>query len=172
MHYGETRQEADASGPGRSYMEQGISFYRLFVTRSNLSVDELIVYTPGPASEDFNSREHIVHDFDRALVRRPRRGISKRDVIDKDEEDFIVPNGLSVAQGPKLKTVSQEPTWVQRRRRAPCQNSVDYRLIYDALIHSENSMEGSESVDITTVTNQLRQVLADDSELSLPLGTL
>ncbi|KAH7398253.1 RNA polymerase I-specific transcription initiation factor RRN6-like protein [Pyrenochaeta sp. MPI-SDFR-AT-0127] len=173
MHFGETGQEAYHPGPGRSYMEQGVMFYRLFVARSDLSIHETVVYTHDLEADTSPHTVHTVESFKRSLVRNPRRDISRKEFIN-EEGDFIVPNGLGALESPKSKTVLQTPKWFPRQDGTSLQGFMDYTLLYEALTRTDASVEGAiESVDITAVTTQLKQMLADDSvSSSFPLGTL
>ena len=173
MQYGKTGQEAYASRLGRSYMENDIHFYRLFSTCSNLSVHELVVYTHKLGAEPPTRSDLVIESFTHSSIRHTRRDVSKKEPID-EENDFIVPNGLKAVEGPKSKTMSQEPKRIQKRDRAPLRGGIDYRMLYSALIQPHISVDGAtESVDIEVVTNQLQQILMDEpTSTPLPLGTL
>ncbi|KAF1846740.1 uncharacterized protein K460DRAFT_285530 [Cucurbitaria berberidis CBS 394.84] len=174
MQYGGMEQDAYPSNQGRSYMERGIQFYQLFSIQADLSVRETVVYSQelGAAT---SVPAPVVDEFERCLIRHPRRRDGSRKELINEDEDFIVPNSLNAVEGPMSRTVSQEPKRVQNRDHRPfLQRVVDYRLLYSVLIRSDTGDQGaSESVDIAVVTNQLRQMLIDESgSFLLPLGTL
>lgn len=170
MDYGETRQENFAPGPGHSYLELGFEFYRVYALRSDLSIHELVFHTPGHSEKDSGT---VIEDFKRSMVRRPRRDIPNKEVID-DWANFLAPNGLDEADKPGFRIASQAPEWIQSWKRPVMQRGRDYRLIYDALTQPENdSDEGSGLVDISVVTTELKQMLLDEPGGSTPpIGTL
>ncbi|CAO2654746.1 Nn.00g114790.m01.CDS01 [Neocucurbitaria sp. VM-36] len=172
MQYGESGQETHGSGLGFSYMEKGIQFHRLFSICSDLSVHELVVYAH-KLGADLSHSDLTVEDFTHSLIRQSRRDASRKEVIDVDN-DFIVPNGLKAVEAPKSKTMSQEPKRIQIQDRASLRDDKDYRTLYSALSQTDTSVvEVSKSVDFEAVTNQLQQILVDESSsTSLPLGTL
>jgi RNA polymerase I-specific transcription initiation factor RRN6 len=165
MQYSGIGEEAYQPGPGRTYVESGIKFFRLFVTRADLGVHELVVYTQRPDEDESTDDDRIVENFTRSVIRHPRRGASKTNVIDEDD-DFILPDGLTMVEAPRSKTVSQVPNWCQAYDRTSLPDARNHRPMLKALLR--DGPGSSNSVDVSVVINQLRQILEDDPDFSLP----
>jgi RNA polymerase I-specific transcription initiation factor RRN6 len=170
MQYGDIGKERYDLGLGRSYMEKDIKFFRLFVSRSDLTVHELVVYTQHPNGNQAIDSEQSVEDFTRSLVIHPRRNTSKREVKDEDSE-FILPDGLTIVEAPRSKTASQIPKW--GHDHTTVHDARDNGLLVNALLRREYIERGtSKSIDVGVVTNQVKQMLVDDFDPTLPVGTL
>lgn len=149
MHMGRSHREGYHSGPGATYMARGIEFCRLFVLQSDLTVQEAVVHT-----SDSDIR---VEDFERSLIQRPRFGRSRLDVVNEEEDDFVVPDGLVGTVYPKPKILSQLPKHFRKRLQLSQNSRRDNSLVYDALRSTSR-----EAIDIGLVTNRLRQLLVHD----------
>jgi RNA polymerase I-specific transcription initiation factor RRN6 len=165
MQYSDVREEAYQPGPGRTYVESGIEFFRLFVTRADLSVHELVVYTKRPDEVESTHDDRIVENFTQSIIRHPRRGASKTHAIDEDE-DFILLDGLTTVEALRSKTVSQVPNWCRAYERTSLHDARNHRPMLKALLR--DGQGSSNSVDVSVVINQVRQILEDDPDLSLP----
>jgi RNA polymerase I-specific transcription initiation factor RRN6 len=171
MQYGDIGKTAYDPGPGRSYREKDIKFFRLCMTRSDLTVHELVVYMQNPDRDEATDSDPSVEDFTRSIIRHPRRDTSKAEVI-TGEGEFVLPDGLTTIETPKSKTESQMPKWGQIQ--TALHGARDNGLLVAALSRSEHRKEGeSNSVNVEVVTNQVKEMLEDDIDSSnLPLGTL
>jgi RNA polymerase I-specific transcription initiation factor RRN6 len=171
MQYGDIGKIAYDPGPGRSYREKDIKFFRLYVTLSDLTVHELVVHIQDPNSDEPNDGDPSVEGFKRSIIRHPRRDTSKHEVI-TGEGEFILPDGLTTIEAPRSKTESQMPKWGQVH--TILHGARDNELVVAALSRSEHRENGvPNSVDVEVVTNQIKEMLEDDFHLSnVPLGTL
>ncbi|KAF2027666.1 hypothetical protein EK21DRAFT_102370 [Setomelanomma holmii] len=156
-----------ASGAGRMFARQGIQFYKLFVLRSDLSIQEAVLYSSrssgGAAGDD---QEVQIKDLGWSTTYRPRRKATTADDGDfLDLEDF---DGIAA---PVSKLALQVPIEMQRRHTSIARPIVDHRSMYDAL--SRKFGHGEASIDVATVTDQLKELLTSHGNNSqLPQGTL
>lgn len=172
MTYGETSLKSSyVLGPGRSYLSRDIEFHRIFVTQSDLSIHELVVYSC--ENDTSMSLDGGVEDFKRVLIRQPRRNISRREVLD-DAVDFVVPDGLDALADPGSSMWLQTPRWSRAQAPRSFPRVIDYQLLYHALIRSERHFDEPDGLmDIAVLSTELQQLLSDDSSLlPVPLGTL
>lgn len=159
-------------------MQQGgiridLDFFRLFVTLSSSSIHELVIYTGKSLAQESPDSFQAVEDFTRSMIRRPRVGISKTEVVNK-EDDFVAPDGLTVVE---LLRPKNPPKIFKRGESAVCASAHETRnneLLYEALRRPENAMgDAPSSIDVATVTDELKQMLTDEpNSVSLPIGTL
>jgi RNA polymerase I-specific transcription initiation factor RRN6 len=171
MQYGDIGKMAYDPGPGRLYREKDIRFFRLYVTQSDLTVHELVVYIQDPGSDESTDSDPFVADFKRSIIRHPRQDTSKDEVI-TGEGEFILPDGLTTIEAPRSKTKSQMPKWGQAH--TTLHGGRDNGLLVTALSRPEHREDGAPiSVDVEVVTNQIKEMLEDDFDTSnVPLGTL
>ncbi|KAH7561425.1 hypothetical protein BM1_02529 [Bipolaris maydis] len=159
-------------------MQQGgirmdADFFRLFVVLSTSSIHELVIYTARSSTQESFATEEAVEDFTRSMIRRPRVGISKTEVVNKEDE-IIVPDGLDVLDVPSSKIPSRILKSDQVLGDAPVQTTRNNELLYEALQCAESPESNVEySLDITAVLGEVKQMLADDPDsVPLPIGTL
>ena len=159
-------------------MQQGgirteIEFFRLFVTMSDHGVHELVVYTGKSSMHETPNAYQGVEDFTRSIIRRPRIGTSKMDVVSKEDE-FVVPDGLTAVETPSSKNPVQ--VWKQGEiSENPSEQATrDNELLSGALRRLEHTGEGLyDSINVAAVTNEVKQMLAEDPDtVPLPNGTL
>ncbi|XP_014556878.1 hypothetical protein COCVIDRAFT_37608 [Bipolaris victoriae FI3] len=159
-------------------MQQGgirmdTDFFRLFVVLSTSSIHELVIYTAKSSTQESFTTNEVVEDFTRSMIRRPRVGISKTEVVNKEDE-IIVTDGLDVLDSPSSKTTSRILKPEQVLEDAPVQTTRNNELLYEALQYAEipgSNVQGS--LDITAVLGEVKQMLADDPDsVPLPIGTL
>lgn len=168
MEYGEVGQGAYEHALSRSYLERGVKFYRLFAALSDLSIHEVVLHSQEPES-DMNA----IMPFDWSLIRHHRRNVSKKDIVD-NQDDFITPNGLNAVDSPRSRTALQAPHWILSRDHILWQHSLDYSLLYGALTWTNGAERKlDEYMDIQAAADHLDQLLSDGAEVSqLPLGTM
>jgi RNA polymerase I-specific transcription initiation factor RRN6 len=171
MQYGDIGKVAYDPGPGRTYRKHDIRFFRLYVTRSDSTVHELVIYFRAPDTDEPTGSDLVVEDFTRSIIRHPRRDTYKEDIITQEGE-FILPDGLTTIESPEPKTESQTPKIEQSH--ATMHNIRDSGLLFAALSHREHFADTmTTSVDVEVVTNQIKGMLEDDFDSSsIPLGTL
>jgi hypothetical protein len=99
----------------------------------------------------------------------PKQDMSKNDAIDEDE-DFILPDGLTTVEAPRPKMASQMPAWSQFDDGVPFHAARNHRLMFKALLRDEPVL--SKPVDVSVVTDEMRQMLDDIEPSAFPLGTL
>jgi RNA polymerase I-specific transcription initiation factor RRN6 len=161
---------------GRTYFARELQFYKVFMLQSDLSVHETLVYNAPSA----NSRpEHEnVRNITWTRTTRPR-GVRKTRsrkhirVVDTDDmHDFIVPEGIEVANKPVSRSPATQSEDEQNTSTA--RRVVDHRLIYDALARKDDDSETTAAtIDVPTVTTQLRRTILESVDSSLlPLGTM
>ncbi|OAL54311.1 hypothetical protein IQ07DRAFT_595839 [Pyrenochaeta sp. DS3sAY3a] len=168
MEYGEVGQGAYEHALSRSYLERGVKFYRLFATLADLSIHEVVLH-----SQELGSDIDAIMPFDWSSIRHHRRNVSKKDIVD-NQDDFIIPNGLNAVDSPRSRTAFQAPHWTQSQDHIFWQHALDYSLLYGALTWT-NGAEGKldEYMDIQAAADHLDQLLSDGTEVSqLPLGTI
>jgi hypothetical protein len=162
---------SDIPGPGHTYVSRGLHFYKLFATRSDLSIHEIIVYSDGPASEGRIGSYPLMEDIRWSSVYRPRKGGRPA----KEMDDFILSGGSQLMDGPRPKLAFQIPQWLERQNPDAARRLLDHMLLYDALTQ-EHIGEGAQvaSIDFAVVARQLKHmILDDDDDLSkLPTGTV
>ncbi|KAL6710212.1 hypothetical protein ACN47E_009158 [Coniothyrium glycines] len=160
MYMTQSNQKSYFPGPGKVYMEAGIQFYRIFVLRSDLSVQEFVVHT--------DSQPIQVEDFKRSVIRHRRLRVSRYDVVDEEDDDFIAPDGMTALAIPKSRIASQMLKRTNQHYEASELLYRDMDLMLDAL----TAMQSTASIDITVVTNQLQQILVDERHSDIWFGTL
>lgn len=173
MEFEDSDKNTLEPGPGRLYMENGISFYRLFATRSDSSVHETVIYASENELDGELRHLNAIEPFQwNNLRRRPQR-VSQSDLVD-DLDDFIEPNEIYGAVAPQSKAGSQVPKWVLSPYQALLSRELDYRFLYNALIDSDDFDKGKKtSVDTVVVLDKLRDsLLGQSGSSSLLLGTL
>ncbi|KAF2129252.1 hypothetical protein P153DRAFT_431243 [Dothidotthia symphoricarpi CBS 119687] len=173
LYFGERGQQGHKSGPGRLYMETDLRFYQLFVTLSDLSVREVIVYAHESDAGESGQPEVAVDDIMWSNVIRPRKEV--RAARENNETDhFVVADGPTTTDVLRSKMTMQVPESVQAQGQGSLQKARDYRLLHDALTRKRSDHEAtSESIGLSIVTTQLEQMLVDDAGSSpLPVGTL
>jgi RNA polymerase I-specific transcription initiation factor RRN6 len=173
MPIGESSQEAYHFGPGRSYMARGIKFYRIFVLQSDLSVHEFVVHSHKSVVMESDNDVPTVEDFKRSLVRHPRRDASRREVIEEEDSNPFIPDGLQVMDGPMCKIASQLPTTLRTHHRASVNSARDYTLLYSALDQDGKCFERpTKTTDIATLMTKIQQMLITELDPQSPLDTL
>jgi len=142
---------------GNSYIERGLKFYKLFILRSDMSIHETIVCSTTQLPLD-------VQDIAWTTVYpRTKRGRNARKI-----DQLIEDEGPDSVDGPVLKLSTQITPGLQPEPHNTSCRTVDHTLLYSALLQTDKS-----TIDIPTVTNQLRQLLLENVDVSeLPLGTL
>jgi RNA polymerase I-specific transcription initiation factor RRN6 len=153
---------------GQAYLARGLSFYKLFILQSDLSIHETIVYTQNSVDIKDSVEDILWTKFDQ------RRKAVRTKVGAGEFDDFLDLSGIHRTEFPVSKLPLQLPTRFERTTMNTVHRVSDYRLIYDALTRVRLAGEATmASTDIPNVTAQLSQLLAASSELSqLPLGTL
>jgi RNA polymerase I-specific transcription initiation factor RRN6 len=170
MQYGDIGKAAYDPGPGRSYRDNDIKLFRLYVTRSDSTVHELVVYVQDSGSDGPVDGDLTVENFTRSIIRHPRRDTSKDEVITGDGE-FILPDGLTSIEAPRCKTESQTPKLEQRHTILHIAR--DNSLVVSALVRPVHHEDGAtNSVDVETVANQVKEMLEDVDSPNIPIGTL
>lgn len=153
----------------REDMPADISFFRLFVTQSDGGLQELVVCSSSFAS---TRSDPVVKDFEQSIVKHPRAGISRID-LGKDDDSFVVPNRLEVADTPRPKITSQIPRLRPTSGTVPARYLRDQRLIVAPLLRLETVDETSHQVDVVQTISEVQQILIDGLDfISRPLGTL
>ncbi|EUC50753.1 hypothetical protein COCMIDRAFT_81025 [Bipolaris oryzae ATCC 44560] len=159
-------------------MQQGgirmdTDFFRLFVVLSTSSIHELVIYTAKSSTQEPFSTSEVIEDFTRSMIRHPRVGISKTEVVNKEDE-MIVPDGLDVLDVHSSKTPSRILKPDQVFEDTPVQTTRNNELLYEALQYAENpGSKLQDSLDVTAVLGEVKQMLADDPDsVPLPIGTL
>jgi RNA polymerase I-specific transcription initiation factor RRN6 len=157
---------------GRAYLAQGLSFYKLFMFRSNLSVHEIIVYaTPSTAARETSRDE--VKDLSWTIVFRPKKAV--RTIGDIQEmDDFLQPEGIEAMTEPQSKLLSQVPRLTDRTEMDTTHRVVEHVLLYNTLSHDESDTGTTAmSLSVPVMVTQLRMRLSDsDYNAEPPMGTL
>jgi RNA polymerase I-specific transcription initiation factor RRN6 len=161
---------SDIPGPGHSYVSRGLQFYKLFATRSDLSIHEIILYSKDPASEGKIGSYPLMEDIRWSSVYRPRRGGRPA----KEMDDFILYGGSQLTEGPRPKLASQIPQWLEGQNLNAAHRLVEHVLLYDALTQEHIGEDAqAASIDFVVVARQLKHMILDDDDLSkLPTGTV
>ena len=150
-------------GLARSYLAQGLRFYKLFVIRSDLSIHEAVVY----CTTQLHAK---VEDIAWSKVDQLNKTVRTIGTI-QEMDDFVEPEGIEALDGPLSKFTSQGPGCVQGEDDNTARRVSDHTLLYDALTGKE--MNTIDVADVTDVTAQMAQLLAENSGQSqLPLGTM
>ena len=151
---------SQSEGLARSYLAQGLRFYKLFVIRSDLSIHEAVVYcTTQPHAK--------VEDIAWSKVDTLNKTVRTIGTI-QEMDDFVEPEGIEALDGPLSKFTSQGPECVQGEDDNTARRVSDHTLLYDALTGKEMN-----TIDVAVVTAQMEQLLAENSGQSqLPLGTM
>lgn len=168
MSCDDTTHEAMSSGSGRSDLETGIRFYRLFATQSDLSVHEVVIAAyKRSADEDPNLHDDLLM-FSKNIFKYKRR--TQRTEVIQDDDDFTIPDCINTAKNPTTLFPLQNPQWTKGRGRILLRHGADYRLLHDAITWIGHDHE--DSINITDLVNQVRQMLIVD-QYTLPFrGTL
>jgi RNA polymerase I-specific transcription initiation factor RRN6 len=171
MQYGDIGKDAYDPGPGHTYRKHDIKFFRLYVTRSDFTVHELVICFRAPGTDEPTGSELFVEEFTRSIIRHPRQDTSKDDIITQEGE-FVLSDGLTIIESPESKTESQMPKIEQSH--AIMHNTRNSGLMLAALSHQEHYEDAmTTSVDVEVVTNQVKGMLEDGFDSSnIPLGTL
>jgi RNA polymerase I-specific transcription initiation factor RRN6 len=158
----------DTSGPGQAYLARGLNFYKLFMLRSDLSMHETIVYNQ-ILSENGDPVENISWA---KVSRRRKEGRAKAGVGEFD--DFLDPSELHRSKLPSSKLPLQLPSRIERTSFNAAHRTADHKILYDTLMQIESAGEATiATIDISRITSQLSQLLAESSDVSqLPIGTL
>jgi RNA polymerase I-specific transcription initiation factor RRN6 len=158
----------NSSGPGQAYLARGLSFYKLFMLQSDLSVHETIVY-----SQISSENEYSVENISWARIHHRRKEVRAKAGVG-EFDDFLDPSGNHGTELPVSKLPLQLPARIVRTAMNAVHRVADYKLLHDALTQIQTADEAiMATIDIHTVNAQLSQLLADSSDLSqLPLGTL
>jgi RNA polymerase I-specific transcription initiation factor RRN6 len=184
LHY-RGDEHLPSSGPGSSYSQHDVQFYRLSVMLSDLSIRQAIFYTHSPSLETIPNRRLSIEPTAWTNIIHARGTILLSEDLVGLGDDFIIPDGIDTASVPALKT-REGPILPPMQSRGPSRNekyrenasTVNYSDIYDALTGTTHwSMTGDgpliETEDVSSVIARLRTVLfggSDQNEL-LP-GTM
>jgi hypothetical protein len=158
-------------------MEQGelrseIGFFQLFVTQSDLSVHELIVYTRTSTADDRIEDDYAIADFEQSTITRPKDPPIRSRKINKDE-DFVSPDGLPTTALPCSKIAAPQSHWHDNLNDSTAYETRNNSLLGEVMSQSKSSAEESSAIDAVAVMDQVNEMLATGADLpSLPLGTL
>jgi RNA polymerase I-specific transcription initiation factor RRN6 len=155
---GDTESSSDCLA--LSYMAQGMTFFKLLILRSDLSVHEAIVYSATRGNFD-------VQDVAWSKTMQVGKGVRTSSIV-QEMDDFLEAVRIEAMDGPVSKLASQTSEWVQREPLSAARRVVDHMQLYDVLTQTD-----AITIDIATVTTQLKELLTGDSNISdLPMGTL
>ncbi|KAI4939874.1 uncharacterized protein J4E92_001160 [Alternaria infectoria] len=155
------------------YSKKDCVFLQLFVTLSDLSTRELVVWSRSTSTGHTTEDDHAVVDFTRSTIKRPRNIIFNSKPRNKDE-DFIVPNGLVDRGLPSSKIGRQQPELRRSSDGAAMPETRDNASLGEILSQSKSAAEQvSGTIDAVAVMDQVNEMLATGADLPpLPLGTL
>ncbi|KAI4636389.1 hypothetical protein J4E83_001344 [Alternaria metachromatica] len=155
------------------YSEKDCVFLQLFVTLSDLSMRELVVWSRSTSTGHTTENDHAVVDFTRSTIKRPRNPILNSKPRNKDD-DFIVPNGLIDRGLPSSKIGRQQPELRRSSDGAAVPETRDNASLGEILSQSKSAAEQvSGTIDAVAVMDQVNEMLATGADLPpLPLGTL
>lgn len=168
MECDETTYEATSPGPDRSALESGVRFYRLFATQSDFTVHELVISAYECWTDGSPPSHHDPLVFSQNFLKHKRATQRKEDV--QDDEDFIIPDGLNKVYNPTTLFSLQAPRWTKRQARILSRAGSDYSVLHRALTWTEHNHENS--ISITDVVNNAREMLINDQDASPLSGTL
>jgi hypothetical protein len=157
---------------GRAYFRQGLTFNKLFMLRSDLSVHESIVYATSTGGITKAEDAHI-EDLFWTVIYRPKSNVRTiRDIQEMD--DFLEPEGIEAITEPTSKLPLQVPTLTDKKRRDSARRTVDNRTLYRALIRNDHSdEETARTVNVPSLVTRLQEMFMDLTDIAqLPLGTL
>lgn len=151
LEYGTRANDNWSNGPAHSYLEREVPFYQLTVALSDLSVHQTVLL---PQKYDVDA-EPISWS---KTTRVNHLLYTSTDVEEMD--DFVVPNGLDKTTTPTLKFESQTPRLLPSSNQPSAHRTIDYTMIYDALIHSDrNSTSTNDNTSFDSITEQLRELM-------------
>lgn len=155
------------------YSKKDVLFLQLFVTLSDLSTRELVVWSRSTSTGHITENDYAVVDFTRSTIRRPRNLIFNSKPRNKDD-DFIVPNGLVDRGLPSSKIGRQQPGLRRSSDGAAVPETRDNASLGEILSQSKSAAEQvSGTIDAVAVMDQVNEMLATGADLPpLPLGTL
>ncbi|KAI4913679.1 hypothetical protein J4E90_005399 [Alternaria incomplexa] len=155
------------------YSQKDVLFLQLFVTLSDLSTRELVVWSRSTSTGHITENDYAVVDFTRSTIRRPRNLIFNSKPRNKDD-DFIVPNGLVDRGLPSSKVGRQQPELRRSSDGAAVPETRDNASLGEILSQSKSAAEQvSGTIDAVAVMDQVNEMLATGADLPpLPLGTL
>lgn len=180
LHFGEGNRPHEA-GAGHEYLNGGIHFYRLSAMLSDLSVHQTVLYSHESDIESTVWTKPLVEPFSWATIVHPRRHIPSETLVELDDNDLVVPDGIETTSVPKTMKPYRTPKMVKHRLSTSLRNTgqgVDFSFIYDALtgigVAPANSETTSiESEDVSVVIDKVKSLLtkAEDVE-EVPRETL
>jgi|TARA_R110002003_G_scaffold232_9_gene16770 hypothetical protein len=114
-----------------------------------------------------NTQSSAVKELGWSTTYRPRR---YENAIQEDD-DILDVEGFEATKEPLPKLPSQMAEWTQSQDGHRTPLTFNFRYLYDAL--SQKAPGDEPTIDIPSVTNQLRALLIEDAAISQsPLGTL
>lgn len=175
-----------SSGPGPSYMEHGVQFYRFSVMLSDLSIHQAIFYICPSGLETTPKCRLSVEPPAWAIIIHARGTVLLSEDLVGLGDDFIIPDGIGATSIPTLKWKTRQLVLPSIRRRNLLLNqkdwesasAVNYNDIYDAMTCAAyHGMTGEESLieteEVSTVITRLKNQLINGSGLQEPLrGTM
>ncbi|KAI4646806.1 hypothetical protein J4E93_005030 [Alternaria ventricosa] len=155
------------------YAKKDVFFLQLFVTLSDLSIRELVVWSQSTSTGHAAGNDHAVVDFTLNTIKRPRNLTLNSKRRNKDD-DFIVPNGLVTTGLPSSKTIIQQPGLRKSSDSTAMPDARDNASLGAILSQSKSAAEQvSGTIDAVAVMDQVNEMLATGADLPpLPLGTL
>jgi RNA polymerase I-specific transcription initiation factor RRN6 len=174
---GHKHYEADA---GHVYFNNDVRFYRLSAMLSDLSVHQLILYSHEPEISTAAQMRLVVKPLGWATIVHPRRRMLMETLIDVDDDNFVVQDGIEASTMPKIKKPYQTPKIVKDLKTTASQSAgavVNLGYLYDALTSNEAALEGEnvevESKDVSVVIDHVKSLLvADVDAKEIPRETL
>ncbi|KAF2473752.1 uncharacterized protein BDR25DRAFT_256583 [Lindgomyces ingoldianus] len=158
-------------GPGLAYLSNDTHFSRLSVMLSDLSVHETLLCALQPEERNGSHDALIVDRPTWTTTTRARFGHPSSNLINHDEE-FVVSDGMSTMQAPKMRKSYLSPKPIQSRKFSTSQSTatrpgswtVDYSFLYDALNRKDlNTMAQSE--DISALLDRIRRLLVEEPNI-------
>ncbi|KAI4952307.1 hypothetical protein J4E91_003769 [Alternaria rosae] len=155
------------------YSKKDVVFLQLFVTLSDLSIRELVVWSQTTSTGHTTEDDHAVVDFTRSTIKRLRTLNFNSKASTKDD-DFIIPDGLVATGLPSSKIVMQQPELRKSSDSTAAPNTRDNTSLGEILSRSKSAAaEVSGTIDAVAVMDQVNEMLATGADLPpLPLGTL
>lgn len=180
LHFGEGNRQHEA-GAGHEYLNSDIRFYRLSAMLSDLSVHQTILYSHESDIESTVRTKLLVEPFSWATIVHPRRHIPSETLVELDDDDLIVPDGIETMSVPKVMRPYRTPKMVKRRAPTSLQNTgqaVDFSFMYDGLTSigvapANGETTSMESEDVSVVIDKVKSLLTEVEDVEeVPRETL
>lgn len=183
LHFREDPR-TNSGGPGSSYMENQVRFYRLSAVFSDLSIRQLLLYSHPPESGDTPTTNIFIEPPSWSAIVPPRTGGRSSWVV-REDADFVVPDGLDTVSAPTLKFAPQPKRLALSRRSSPVPgmsqydpSTVDYGYMYGAVVQTDDVARGTDNLapgteEISVIIDRLRNLLINDMDGEVvPRGTM